>query len=95
MNYYGKKWGILFYSFAGLMGLSRIEKGEHWPSDIVAGAALGYISARTAILGTKRELSGSEDIQTANYAVRLGHDWRGAAAISEIEICCCDIWEVI
>jgi membrane-associated phospholipid phosphatase len=77
-NYYGKKWGIPFYAFAGLVGLSRIEKGEHWPSDVVAGAALGYICAKTAILGTKRELSGhktSRMMITPSY----GHDWRGVA----------------
>jgi len=59
-NYYGKKWGIPLYVFAGLVSVSRIESGSHWPSDIVAGAALGYISARTAIIGTKRELSGQK-----------------------------------
>lgn len=59
-NYYGKKWGIPLYAFAGLVGISRIEHGSHWPSDVVAGAALGYISGRTAILGTKQELSGKK-----------------------------------
>jgi len=77
-NYYGKKWGIPCFVFAGLVGVSRIEKGEHWPSDVVAGAALGYISARTAILGTKREISGHKTSRlmiTPSY----GHDWRGVS----------------
>jgi membrane-associated phospholipid phosphatase len=49
-NYYGKKWWIPLHTFAGLIGVSRVEKRRHWPSDIPAGAALGYISGQTAIL---------------------------------------------
>jgi membrane-associated phospholipid phosphatase len=78
-NYYGKKWGIPLYVFAGLVGASRIEKGQHWPSDVIAGAALGYISGRTAILGTKREISSHK---TARLMIipTCGHDWRGVSA---------------
>lgn len=78
-NYYGKKWGIPLYAFATLVGVSRIEKGQHWPSDVVAGAALGYISGRTAILGTKRELSRQ---RTARLIITptFGHDLRGISA---------------
>ncbi len=52
-HYYGKKIGIPLYIVAGLVGLSRIEKGKHFPSDVVFGATLGYVSARAAIRGTK------------------------------------------
>jgi membrane-associated phospholipid phosphatase len=78
-DYYGKKWGIPLYAFAGLVGVSRIEKGRHWPSDILAGAALGYISGKTAIVGTKREISRHK---TARLMIMptFGHDWRGVSA---------------
>ena len=46
-EYYGKKWGIPLYTLAGLIA-------------VVAGAALGYISGKTALRGTKRELSGKK-----------------------------------
>jgi membrane-associated phospholipid phosphatase len=77
-NYYGKKWGILLYAFAGLVAVSRIEKGMHWPSDIVAGAALGYISGRTAIHGTKREIWGQKTSRLM-IVPATGRDWRGVS----------------
>jgi hypothetical protein len=75
-SYYGKKWGIPLYAFAGLVAMSRIDKGSHWPSDVIAGAALGYISGRTAILGTKRELSGKKTSRLT-IVPAVGYDWRG------------------
>jgi len=75
-NYYGKKWGVPLYAFAGLIAVSRIEKGSHWPRDVVAGAVLGYISGRTAILGTKRELSGQKTSRLM-IVPAAGRDWRG------------------
>lgn len=30
------------YTLASLVGISRIYQGEHWASDVVAGAAMGY-----------------------------------------------------
>ena len=40
---YNRKWGIVLYIFSVLMGLARIFVGVHWPSDILAGAALGIV----------------------------------------------------
>lgn len=40
---YKDKWwvGVLSYSMATMVGISRIHDGKHWASDVVAGAALG------------------------------------------------------
>ena len=37
------------YPLAGLTGWSRIRDDQHWSSDVVAGAALGYWTARKVV----------------------------------------------
>ncbi len=78
-HYYGKKWGIPLYILAGLVSVSRIEQGRHWPSDAAAGAALGYICAQTAIRGTKRELAGKKPLSGLMIVPVYGHDRRGVS----------------
>jgi membrane-associated phospholipid phosphatase len=46
-HYYGKKAGIAAYIAAGIVGYSRLDDRAHRFTDVVAGAALGYIVART------------------------------------------------
>ena len=41
--FYNKKAGILFYISSFLIVISRVFAGIHWPSDILAGAALGVL----------------------------------------------------
>ncbi len=40
---------ILSYSAATLIGLSRLTENKHWPTDILAGAALGFLSGRQVV----------------------------------------------
>lgn len=40
---------ILSYSAATLIGLSRLTENRHWFTDILAGAALGYLSGRQVV----------------------------------------------
>lgn len=40
--------GFFAISVAGLIGFARVFVGVHWPSDIVAGAAIGMVSGALA-----------------------------------------------
>jgi len=40
---------VLAYTSASLVGLSRIVRNRHWGADVLAGAALGYLSGRQAV----------------------------------------------
>ena len=41
-----KKWvPVVAYSAASLIGISRIYRNYHWTSDVLAGAAVGFLSA--------------------------------------------------
>jgi len=45
--YNDKKWvGITAYSLAVLVAASRVYENEHWSSDVLAGAVLGYAIGR-------------------------------------------------
>ena len=41
------------YAASTLVALSVVEKGWHWPSDVVAGAALGFVIGRGAVLANE------------------------------------------
>jgi membrane-associated phospholipid phosphatase len=40
---------ILAYSAASLIGLSRITENKHWATDVLCGAALGYLTGRLTV----------------------------------------------
>lgn len=69
-HYYGAKLGIPMYIVAAFVGASRVEAGKHFPSDVVFGAALGYIAAKTAIRGTERLSSKREWTIAPTFGVR-------------------------
>jgi membrane-associated phospholipid phosphatase len=49
---------ILWWSVAGLVGLGRIATGAHFPSDVVAGAWLGTVTAMVLSVYFTRKSSG-------------------------------------
>ena len=57
-RHYGWKIGVPAYVVAGLVGASRLEQDKHYLSDVVAGAALGYIVGRTVVRVNGRPIEG-------------------------------------
>ncbi len=50
MEYKDKPWvPILSYSAASLIGLSRITQNQHWATDVLTGAVLGFLSGRQVV----------------------------------------------
>jgi membrane-associated phospholipid phosphatase len=50
LEYKDKPWvPILCYTSASLIGLSRITENKHWVTDVVAGAALGYLTGKQVV----------------------------------------------
>lgn len=41
---YGWRWGAPVYLAAGYVGWSRVETGDHWWQDVLAGAVIGMLS---------------------------------------------------
>ena len=59
-RHYGKKAGLIGYSAAGLIGISRMERDVHHLSDVVAGAALGYVVGRTVVRENGEPVAGKK-----------------------------------
>ena len=57
-RHYGWKIGVPAYAVASLVGASRLEQDKHYLSDVVAGAALGYIVGRTVVRVNGRPIEG-------------------------------------
>ncbi len=52
-EFYGPAVGIPSYALAGAVGYRMMETGDHWASDVVFGAVLGYITGHS-IAGDKK-----------------------------------------
>jgi len=54
-EFYGPMVGIPAYCVAGSVAYRMMETGDHWASDVVFGAVLGYVTGHT-IAGEKKEM---------------------------------------
>lgn len=48
-QHYGWKVGVPAYTLASVVAVSRLQRNKHYLSDVVAGAAVGYIVGRTVV----------------------------------------------
>lgn len=55
-SHYHSKWvWIPAYTFAGLVGLARMDKNRHWASDVVGGALLGTVVGKEFVVYNRRK----------------------------------------
>jgi len=57
-EYYGPWVGVPLYALSGLVIYERMESGEHWASDVIFGAAMGYVIGSTVAQRYKPEIFG-------------------------------------
>lgn len=59
-EYYGPWVGVPLYALSGLVMYERMDNGEHWASDVIFGAAMGYVIGSTVAQRYKPEIFGME-----------------------------------
>ena len=75
-RHYGWKAGVPAYLLASAVGVSRLQRNKHHLSDVVAGAALGYIVGRTVVRVNGAPLEGHRGA-TISVTPLLGRKTRG------------------
>ncbi|KAA3436626.1 phosphatase PAP2 family protein [Rufibacter hautae] len=63
------------YGVATLVGLSRINDNKHWASDVLAGAALGYLTGKASYWAIRKAKT---QLQKRNWVV--SPNWQNGAA---------------
>jgi len=59
-EFYGPLVGLPLYGLAGFTAWERMENEEHWASDIIFGAAIGYTVGKTVASRYKPEIFGMD-----------------------------------
>jgi membrane-associated phospholipid phosphatase len=67
-HYYGWKLGVPGYAVASLIGISRLEKNVHHLTDVLAGAGIGYISARSVVRKNSEALASASPHAQLRFA---------------------------
>ena len=55
---YDRRWGLAALAFACLVGVSRVYLCLHWPTDVLAGAAVGALTAIACVWAVRRCYAG-------------------------------------
>lgn len=59
-EFYGLKVGLPAYVGAGVVAWRMMDQGDHWASDVVFGATLGWVVGHTVARNHKPEIAGFE-----------------------------------
>ncbi len=63
---YGPLVGVPLYGLTTLVAIERMDDGEHWLSDVIFGAAMGWVIGHTVAGGRAPEIFGGEVVPWAN-----------------------------
>ena len=67
-EFYGPKVGIPAYAMAGFVGYRMMDSGDHWASDVLFGAVLGYVVGHSVAGEHKRlEVAGFDILPYTSY----------------------------
>ena len=70
--YPDKKWvGIVSYSLATMTSLGRVVSKEHWASDVIVGAALGYFIGR-GVVKFNEKIGNISSVEIQSIATNYG-----------------------
>lgn len=76
-EFYGPAVGIPSYIVAGAVGYRMMETGDHWGSDVVFGAVLGYITGHSIAGEKKQELKIGQFDVLPYFQPQLSQDFSG------------------
>lgn len=72
---YGWKYGIPAYIGASFVGFSRVESFNHFPSDVMAGAAIGIISSCLFTKPYNQHIQLMPMVRDGEYCLALNYKW--------------------
>ena len=84
-HHYGSRVGIPAYLVAGFVGASRLERGAHHLSDVLAGAALGYLVARTVLRQNAQPVDRPRGGRKLRFVPSVDAAGRGAGVAVSLE----------
>jgi len=71
---YGWEYGLPAYALATFVAYSRIEAGQHYPIDVIGGAAIGIVS-RYLFTRPYKGWNIQPEAGYSYFGIRLNHSW--------------------